>query len=265
MDHSAFRLTVLGTRGSIPVTNKACAVFGGSTSCYMVQAGGETVFLDAGSGLVFAPDTFDRPPVILLSHLHLDHILGLGMYPRLSEEGAVTKLMLPGTSPMAAARRLAAVYTPPFWPLLLTDYAGTLITETIPRSFFVGDIEIKTMMGRHPGSCLVFRLCYGGRSLVYVTDYEPDARSFKALISFSRGADLILYDAQYTPAEYEKRKGFGHSTAEKGIELLEKSGAERLLLIHHDPHATDEELLRRERELMRDDAHYAREGEEISL
>ena len=263
MDQSDFRLTVLGARGSVPVGRSS--LFGGDTSCYMVQAGGEHVFLDAGSGLIFAPELSDRAPVILVSHLHLDHILGLGMYPRLSEKGAVTRVRLPGSSAAEAEARLAALFAPPFWPLPLTEYAGTLEIETLPRAFSVGDIAIDTMQGRHPDGCVIFRLRCGGKALVYVTDYEPDEVSFEALTAFSRGAALILYDAQYTGAEYEKRRGFGHSTAEKGIELLERSGAKRLLLIHHDPHAADEELLRRERELGRADVRYARQGEEIKL
>ena len=263
MDQSDFRLTVLGARGSVPVGRSS--LFGGDTSCYLVEAGDEHVFLDAGSGLIFAPELSGKAPVILLSHLHLDHILGLGMYPRLSEKGAVTRLRLPCSSAAEAGELLAALYAPPFWPLPLTDYAGRLDIETIPRAFSVGEIEIDTMQGRHPGGCVIFRLRYSGKALVYVTDYEPDDASFEALTTFSRGAVLILYDAQYTRAEYEKRRGFGHSTAGKGIELLEKSGAKQLLLIHHDPHATDEELLRRERELGRADVRYARQGEEIKL
>lgn len=263
MSQSDFRLTVLGARGSVPVCRSS--VFGGDTSCYLVEAGDEHVFLDAGSGLIFAPELSGKAPVILLSHLHLDHILGLGMYPRLSEKGAVTRLRLPCSSAAEAGELLAALYAPPFWPLPLTDYAGRLDIETIPRAFSVGEIEIDTMQGRHPGGCVIFRLRYSGKALVYVTDYEPDDASFEALTTFSRGAALILYDAQYTRAEYEKRRGFGHSTAGKGIELLEKSGAKQLLLIHHDPHATDEELLRRERELGRADVRYARQGEEIKL
>ena len=73
-------LTVLGARGSLPVSDTKRSRFGGATSCYMVQAGSETIFLDGGTGLVSAPALSGKPPVILLSHLHLDHVIGLGMY-----------------------------------------------------------------------------------------------------------------------------------------------------------------------------------------
>ena len=75
----------------------------------------------------------------------------------------------------------------------------------------------------------------------------------------------LLYDGQYTPEEYESRKGFGHSTPEKGLELLERSGAAKLLLIHHDPTRTDRTLLEMERLIGRDNVRFAREGDVIEL
>jgi len=262
MNDSGMRLTVLGARGSIPVSGPQFALFGGSTSCYMVEAGGETIFLDAGTGLLSAPVNFSRPPVILLSHLHLDHVLGLGMYPRLLQAGAETRLMLPAADAQEARDTLARVFGPPYWPLTLTEYRGNVDIAPLTPHFTVGAVEVDCLEGRHPGGCTVFRLRCGDESLVCATDYEPDDISFAALSDFCAGAGLILYDAQYTAEEYGSRAGFGHSTAEKGLELLEKSGAAQLLLVHHSPDARDEELLRRERALQ---VHYAREGEVFTL
>ena len=265
MQEYNMRLAILGARGSIPVSGTQQTRFGGSTSCYMVEAGDETVFLDAGSGLVSAPVQFEKPPAILLSHLHLDHLLGLGMYPRLSESGAVTRVYLRAASTEEAKERLAGIFAPPYWPLPLTDYKGSLELEPLRESFRVGSVLIECMEGRHPGGCEIFRLSCNDKRLVYATDYEPDEASFSRLITFSRDVDLLLYDAQYTAEEAETKKGFGHSTAEKGIELMERSGAKSLLLIHHSPHASDEELLRRERESGRENIRYAREGATIYI
>ena len=78
-------------------------------------------------------------------------------------------------------------------------------------------------------------------------------------------ADLLLYDGQYSPEEYKARRGFGHSTGEKGVELMKRCGARRLLLVHHDPGCTDRELLIREARIGRADVRFAREGEVIEL
>ena len=93
MGASDLRLRVLGTRGSLAISGEDYREFGGNTSCYMVQAGEETIFLDAGSGIFSAPDRFSRPPVILLSHLHLDHVIGLGMFPAISRKGQMRPLI----------------------------------------------------------------------------------------------------------------------------------------------------------------------------
>ena len=109
------------------------------------------------------------------------------------------------------------------------------------------------------------RLSFEGKSLVYATDCEPDLEDMAALAAFSKDADLLLFDAQYTEDEYGKRIGFGHATAAVGRKILERSGAKRLLLIHHDPQRTDAELLAFEKQIGRDNIRFAREGETICL
>ena len=128
-----------------------------------------------------------------------------------------------------------------------------------------GRLLIDGIPGNHPGGCMVFRISFGGKSLVYATDYEHTGPSFTRLAEFAHGTDLLLYDAQFSKDEYVRRKGFGHSTPEKGIELMERCGAKRLLLIHHDPMSTDQALLERERRIGRAEIRFAREGDIIEL
>ena len=265
MRESEYKLKVLGTRGSMAVDGKGYALFGGATSCYQITAGEETIFLDAGTGLSGAQIQFPKTPVILLSHLHLDHILGLGMYPRLSTKGLRTRICVPteeGVEPESIINRL---YSPPFWPVSLEKYAGDVIFEPLSLPMETGKVRIEGMEGNHPGGCLIMKITYEGRSIVYATDYEHEDKSFSELIEFSRGASLVLYDGQYNTQEYEKKKGFGHSTAKKGLELLEKSGAERMLIIHHDTLNTDEFLLKQEMDLLNRNFSFARQGEIIRL
>lgn len=265
MSNSDFRLTVLGTRGSMAVCWPAHARYGGNTSCYMVQAGGQTVFLDAGSGLLSAPVNFEEPPVILLSHFHLDHLLGLGMYPRLNQKGTETLLYLPAESAAAGRNAIDSFFSPPFWPLSLTQYAGTLHLLPIPEKLRLGDLTVTCTQGSHPGGCLILRLEYHGKSIVYATDYEHGEDASARLVRFADHADLLLYDAQYTESEYDHRIGFGHSTAAAGLDIMERSGTHRLLLVHHDPQHSDEQLARMEAQLPSRNAHFAMEGECFAL
>ena len=259
---SGFQLTVLGTRGSIPVTGSDKMLFGGATSCYMVQAGKQTVFLDGGSGLVDAPLAFDVPPVILLSHLHLDHVLGLGMYRRLSQKGCRTDLYVPES---AGGNALDSLYAPPFWPLKLSGYAGDVRMHAFPSSLQIGDVLVETIPGDHPGGCLVMRLSFDGKTLVYATDQEPSETSFGTLAAFAKDADLLLFDGQFTEEEAQMRKGFGHSSPSKGIELMDACGAKQLLLIHHDPARTDAQLEEMEQKTGRGNVRFARTGETVLI
>ncbi len=259
---SGFQLTVLGTRGSIPVTGRDKMRFGGATSCYMVQAGEQTIFLDGGSGLVDAPLDFDVPPAILLSHLHLDHVLGLGMYRRLSQKGCRTDLYVPAG---ADENALDSLYAPPFWPLKLTGYAGDVRIHTMPASLRIGDVRVAAIPGDHPGGCLVMKLSFEGKTLVYATDQEPSETSFGTLAAFAKDADLLMFDGQFTEEEADVRKGFGHSSPSKGIELMDACGAKQLLLIHHDPARTDAALEEMERRTGRSNVRFARAGETVRI
>ncbi|MBQ6927757.1 MAG: MBL fold metallo-hydrolase [Oscillospiraceae bacterium] len=259
------KLTVLGTRGSMAVSEKGRGLFGGSTSCYMVQAGDDCVFLDAGSGLLSAPVLFQETPVILLSHLHLDHVLGLGMYARLLIKGKKTVICVPAESDAAACAALNGLFSPPYWPVSLEEYRGDVEIRCAVTPMQVGAIHVDSIPGNHPSGCLIYRLSCGGRSLVYATDFEHDEESFDRLAQFAAGTDLLLYDGQYDEDEYLLNKGFGHSTANKGVELMERCGAKRMLLVHHSPSATDAQLLHRQGQLGRENVTFAREGEVLSI
>ena len=258
-------LTVLGARGSMAIGRADCMVFGGSTSCYMVRAGADCIILDAGSRLISAPKEFPKPPLILLSHLHLDHLLGLGMYARLATPGLETFVLVPAKSRREARENIDRLFSPPLWPISVLELEGDVHVVPLQLPLRRGKLTVEGIKGRHRGGCMVFKVRCGEKTIVYATDYEPDERSFAALTAFSRNADLLLYDAQFDTPEYESKKGYGHSTPEKGIELMELCGAKRLLLIHHAPLRNDARMLAREAALGRDDVRFAREGDVIRI
>lgn len=265
MSSEEFRLTVLGTRGSMPICGENYSIYGGNTSCYWVQAGEENIFLDAGTGLLKAPVEFPKPPVILLSHLHLDHILGLGVYPRLLHSELETYLLIPANEMECSLNILNSFYTPPFWPLNLEEYGSQLHIDQPLFPLQIGDVRVSCMSGNHPGSCLSYRLEWHGKTIVYMTDYEMEPLSFMKLSHFAADTDLLLFDAQYSPQEYERKKGFGHSTALSALKMMKSCRAKKILLIHHDPQSTDDILSAREKMLEIVHAHYAREGDTILL
>lgn len=261
MNKSDLRLTVLGARGSMAGDRPDCAVFGGDSSCYMLEAGDTTLFLDAGTGLLRAPARYTKPPVILLSHLHLDHLIGLGMFPGLSVPGQGMRIYVPFCeSRTEAEETMGRLFAPPFWPISLLDGECGVALLPMPGRLELDDVSVEAVPGNHPGGCLMFRIRYKGKCLVYTADYEHEESSFAALTDFARNADLLLYDAQYRESEYPAFRGFGHSTVEKALELREKCGVKRLLLVHHAPTSTDSILLEREKDLPKGVA-FARQGQ----
>ena len=118
-------------------------------------------------------------------------------------------------------------------------------------SFAIGDVSVDVMEGNHPGGSSIYRLTHDGKRIVYATDYEHSDASDERLIPYAKGCDLLIYDGQYTEDEYEKCRGFGHSTAEQGIAIAQKAGVKRLLITHFNPEHDDVFLARREEEMQK--------------
>ncbi len=256
------RLTVLGCRGSMPVSGKEMQEFGGDTSCYQIEAQGESLFLDAGSGLMHASLPEGSPLRILISHPHVDHLLGLPMFPGLSQRGRKVILYGSASNGLSLEEQVTRLISPPLWPAVLSQYPADVRFQEVSFPLSIGPFFVQAMTSCHPGDSLLFRISACGKSVVYATDFEHTEEKTRELTAFAEGADLLLYDGQYTEEEYAVKKGFGHSTAGAGLRAQRESGAKRLLLIHHDPRHTDDFF--RERELALG-VRYARQGEVICL
>ncbi len=260
--NGGLRLTVLGCRGSMPAAGKETLAFGGDTSCCQLEAQGETLFLDAGTGLVNAVLPENAPLPILISHPHIDHLLGLPMFPGLSQPGRKVILYGQSAEGLSLEEQVRRFVGPPLWPAEISRYPADVQFQEARFPLSIGPFLITAMASCHPGSSLIFRIAACGKSIVYATDFEHTEDKIRELSAFACGTDLLLYDAQYTEEEYAVKKGFGHSTAEAGMRVQRESGARRLLLIHHDPRHTDDFLTERELAL---GVRYARQGEVIRL
>ncbi len=259
--NDVLRLTVLGCRGSIPVSCDRMRQFGGNTSCYLVESGGETLLLDAGTGLPGAPPG-TGPVHIVLTHCHFDHVLGLPMFPALFSPEREVHLYGRTRGGLSLREQIARLISPPLWPVAPEAYPARILFHELELPQQIGAFTVDGMETAHPGGSLVLKVSAAGKMLIYATDFDHIGGAGDRLAEFSRGADLLLYDAQYTGEEYAAKTGFGHSTAEAGIVVQRKSGAKQLLLIHHDPAQTDEMLLAREKA---SGVRFAREGDVIRL
>ncbi len=261
------KITILGARGSIPTEGEDMLEFGGATSCVLVETDDNAIFLDAGTGIRNAPDVGDKEISIFLTHPHLDHILGLPFFPYITHKDRQIDFYAAKTSAFSAKEQLDAFFAPPLWPCEVEGYPACFIIHDIDSEagITIGDIKVTNMPSVHPGGGSVYRISRRGRSLVYATDYEYTKEKVGELIDFSKDTDLLLMDAQYTEEEFAKRIGFGHSTVNQGMEIMEKSGAKTIRFVHHDPRHDDEFLRRMEAEVKSETVAFARIREVIYL
>lgn len=260
----------------MPIEGADFEIYGGATSCFRVSTGAEEIFLDAGSGIVGAEPDRNCRITILLTHMHLDHITGLPFFPPLMQAARAIEIYAcprGGFRPEAAFERLIS---PPIWPLKVTDYPSDVklhvLSETSAgergETFSIGDVLIETMEGVHPSGSTIYKLTRNGRSIVYATDFEHSRDDVcAALITFASDCELLLFDAQYTDQEYERCRGFGHSTARVGFEIASRARVKRLMFVHHAPNRTDRELAAMEKEFVGSsiETTFAKLGDEIFI
>lgn len=250
---SGMDLTILGVRGTMPVSTAETMQYGGNTSCYLFQTDKEAIIIDAGTGIMNLPDTGNRHLTLLITHTHIDHILGLPMFLATHQASEIT-IYGKNRNKLTIQEQLDRYLTQPLWPVSIQDYQSCIhFAELSDEPFTIGDIAISTMPSNHPGGSTIFKLQNHDKTIVLATDFEhelPEALNMEihpispleSLAKFAENADILLYDAQYTPKEYERCRGYGHSTYEQAIRLKELSKATEILLIHHAPGHNDDFL-----------------------
>jgi phosphoribosyl 1,2-cyclic phosphodiesterase len=211
------------------------------------------VILDAGTGVRRVGDTFRQPRRldILLTHLHMDHIQGLGFFAPFFAPDFEVHVWGPPSTTEDLRTRLTRYLSPPLFPVRLRDVAAHLELHDAPiGSFRIGGLDVNAQAIIHPGPTIGYRISDGTATLAYLPDHEPalGARGtptdeqWTSGHDLAAGADLLLHDAQYTAAEYEARVGWGHSRIGDAVAVAEMAGARRLVTFHHDPAHDDAEL-----------------------
>ncbi len=267
MEKKPWVLTVWGVRGSIPIASADVMEYGGSTSCVSVSAGGELVIFDAGSGLLKLGRALTHTRIhILLSHLHMDHLIGLFAFQPLHDPRKEIHLYGgPGFR-----EQLDRLICPPYWPLGLEDIPAQLhfhqVTagDSFPLAGSDG-LTVQTMAGAHPNGSLLYRLNGEQKSVTYTLDCEFVPEIARPLEDFAQNTDLLVWDASFAPGDL--RPGWGHSSWEQGIAVRQASGAGTALMTHYSWEYTDRFLKEQERLAGAADGavRFAREGMEIQV
>ncbi len=248
-----FHLRFWGVRGTVPTPFTDRLRYGGNTPCAAVALGNDSfLVLDAGTGLRVMGHAllqegrrkglrFD----IFLSHYHFDHLEGLSLFPALYESGCTIRVHGASTLNRNVGDVLRALVAPPYFPVALMGAPAGVEFHTLNgQPVQVGGLTVATLPLRHPDGCTAFRLEHPGGRLVFATDHEHgDEVVDRALVEFARDAAVLVYDATYEPAEYEEmRRGWGHSTWYAAVQTALSARVRRLVLFHHHPEHTDDQL-----------------------
>ncbi len=244
-------LTIHGARGSAAVSGPEFAKYGGSTTCFSIRLpDGHRVLFDCGSGLAHlaAEVAASGAPIeatVFLTHFHWDHLQGLPTFAPLYE--TTTRIHFVAVPPdgMTIAEALDGVIRPPWFPARFSAAPASMTFQPLgEQAVRFGGLEVIGARMAHPGGVTGYRVEASGRSLVIATDVEVGAEGHEASFrSLADGADVLIHDAQYTPAEYRAAKqGWGHSTWEDAARAAADCGAGRLLLTSHDTTRTDDQV-----------------------
>lgn len=307
-----FKVKFWGVRGSYPVANKDFLKYGGNTACVEVTVGGHRIILDGGTGIIplgdkifkehisSSEDVFNRTPMnvlVLLSHVHQDHIQGLNFFKPINS--LTTQFSLYGYSGFdsSLAETLAELIYGKSFPLNLYDVTADChisdITEAdiiilnkendlpvVKRITGSSDITPKKdevvisfmKSNAHPNfGVMCFKIAYKGKTMVYASDTECYSGGSKKLELFAKDTDLLIHDSQYTTEDYLSivvpKQGYGHSTFSMAYETAVAANAKKMAFFHFDPSYNDEKLTYIENIFKNKNKNcfFAKEGLEICL
>jgi phosphoribosyl 1,2-cyclic phosphodiesterase len=247
---------VWGCRGTIAAPGPSTVGYGGNTSCVEVRLDdGSVVILDAGTGARVLGRALLEEGVtrihLLLTHLHLDHLEGLGTFEPIWRHETELHVWGPASPVHSLRQRIATYFSPPLFPVHLANVPAHVDFHDAPEGeWTIGSATVSSRSIMHPGATVGYRIEDAGRSLAYLTDHEPafamDLRSMGTEwisgFGLACGADVLFHDCQYTEQEYAVREGFGHSSTDHVATFSRRCDVGRVLLYHHDPMHADPEL-----------------------
>jgi phosphoribosyl 1,2-cyclic phosphodiesterase len=251
------RVHLCGVRGSTPAPGASFVRVGGNTSCVAIADDDQlpTLALDAGTGLRNLSALLDGAPfngTIVLGHLHWDHVMGLPFFPAGDRDDASVHVMAPeqGVAPIDELTRLMS---PPLFPITPKQLRGDWTFSSYGAdSFEAGGFSVVARDIPHKGGrTMGLRITDGRSTIAYLSDHSPHdlgpgddglGALHPAAVELAADVDLLIHDSQFTAAELPGRASWGHCAADYGVTLAAHCRVRRLLLFHHDPSRTDDEV-----------------------
>jgi phosphoribosyl 1,2-cyclic phosphodiesterase len=266
------KVTFHGVRGSTPCDGPQLARYGGNTSCVAVEVEGQApIVFDLGTGLrnfglgLLASTPFedlDFHGTVLLSHLHWDHVQGLPFFVPLHRRGNTLDVYGPRQEEGPIGEVFTGMMQPPYFPITPGQLEGDVRFHDVGEDDFPVSTtaKVRSRWIRHVGPTLGYRLDWNGFSIAYLSDHgqgcgmgapagrqiggNPDCDEYvpQDVLELCDGVDLLIHDAQHTPAEFEHKRHWGHCTVDYAVHVAKEAGVQRLALFHHDPAHSDDQI-----------------------
>jgi len=255
-----FYVKFWGTRGSIPTPGDRTRKYGGNTSCVEIRFGDHLYICDAGSGIrELGADLLTRGKIpitghLFFSHAHWDHIQGFPFFGPADVAG--NRFLIYGAKPgddrffHLLSGQMKSDYFPIGFGALRAEINSDHLDDGRKE---IGGVLVRCFPLNHPGGCLGYAFSHRAKKIVFATDNEIEADSSgpetegaprlrlarPALVEFVRDSDLLIADGQYTDAEYQSKKGWGHTSCLTAVDLAIQAGVRQLAIFHHDPSHAD--------------------------
>ncbi len=248
------KVTFWGTRGSLAAAGPETVRYGGNTSCVEVRGeDGTLLVLDAGTGIRRLGMAVGevRCVDVLLTHLHMDHLQGLGFFAPIYQPDLEVHIWGPPSTTLNLQARLARYLSPPLFPVRLRELPCRLTLHDVPLGRFrIGGLEVQADLVCHPGPTVGYRIMEGEFSVAYIPDHEPalgaprfpQEPEWTSGYSLAAGADLLIHDTQYADDEYLTYVGWGHSAISHVLAFAQLTDVRRLVPFHHNPSHSDDDL-----------------------
>ena len=237
-------LTALGVRGSIPVSGEEFLKYGGETTCYVIETDTSVLVVDAGTGFMNLPKRIvDRERLtLILTHTHLDHVLGLPMCPFVFNRNHQLDIYEATRMNMTTFEQVNSFLQLPTWPVNTDGLPAEIRCHELGWELQEGDIHVRRLDGSHPGGVSVLIIEAEDKKITVATDCTYIGRWMDEVTATAKGSDIILCDGQYVDEEWPRSSTFGHSTWRMAIDFAEKCNAKAMRIVHHDPLRTDSQL-----------------------
>ncbi len=245
-----------GARGSVPTSGNEFSKYGGNTTCMQIESNEKDIIVvDAGSGIRPLGEELNTRNIetihLFFTHYHLDHIIGFPFFKPLFNKKIKIKIYGPRFLGKSLRHILDNFFIPPYFPINPYDICAGENLEYInideDEDYNIDNFKITTIRLNHPNGGLGYRFVEKNKSFVFLTDNELDHKHFNDFdynkyVEFSKNADLLIHDSEYSDEEYKFTKGWGHTTFKSAFEFAKKCKVKRFGLFHHNQKRSDNDL-----------------------